>query len=90
MPKFVIEREIPGARKMSAEELRGAAQLSNSVIQKLGPDIRWEHSYVTGDKIFCVYEAPNEELIRAHARESGFPANTITPVAAEIGPATAA
>ncbi|MBH2042341.1 MAG: DUF4242 domain-containing protein [Comamonadaceae bacterium] len=90
MPKFVIEREIPGAGKMSAEELRGAAQLSNSVIQKLGPDIRWEHSYVTGDKIFCVYEAPNEELIRAHAQESGFPANTITLVAAEIGPATAA
>jgi hypothetical protein len=90
MPKFVIEREIPGAGKMSAEELRGAAQHSNSVIKKLGPDIRWEHSYVTGDKIFCVYEAPNEELIRAHAKESGFPANTITPVAAEIGPATAA
>jgi hypothetical protein len=90
MPKFVIEREIPGAGKMSAEELRGAAQLSNSVIQKLGPDIRWDHSYVTGDKIFCVYEAPSEELIRAHAKESGFPANAITPVAAEIGPATAA
>ncbi len=90
MPKFIIEREIPGAGKMSAEELRGAAQQSNSVIQKLGPDIRWEHSYVTGDKIFCVYEAPNEELIRAHAREAGFPANTITPVAAEMGPATAA
>lgn len=75
---------------MSAEELRGAAQHSNSVIQKLGPDIRWEHSYVTGDKIFCVYEASNEELIRAHAQESGFPANTITPVAAMIGPTTAA
>lgn len=90
MPKFIIEREIPGAGKMSAEELRGAAQQSNSAIQKLGPDIRWEHSYVTGDKIFCVYEAPNEELIRAHAQESGFPANTITPVAAEMGPATAA
>ncbi|HEY8709473.1 MAG TPA: DUF4242 domain-containing protein [Burkholderiaceae bacterium] len=89
MPKFIIEREIPGAGTMSAEELRGAAQHSNSVIQKLGPDIRWEHSYVTGDKIFCVYESPNEDLIRAHAKESGFPANIITPVIAVIGPTSA-
>jgi hypothetical protein len=89
MPKFVIEREIPGAGKMSAEELRGAAQHSNQVLQGLGPDIQWEHSYVTGDKLFCVYNAPSEELIRTHAQKSGFPANKITPVAAVISPATA-
>jgi len=89
MPKFVIEREIPGAGKMSAEELRGAAQHSNQVLQGLGPDIQWEHSYVTGDKLFCVYNAPSEELIRTHAQQSGFPANKITPVAAVISPATA-
>jgi hypothetical protein len=89
MPKFVIEREIPGAGKMSAEELRSAAQHSNQVLQGLGPDIQWEHSYVTGDKLFCVYNAPSEELIRTHAQQSGFPANKITPVAAVISPATA-
>jgi hypothetical protein len=89
MPRFVIEREIPGAGKMSAEELRGAAQHSNQVLQGLGPDIQWEHSYVTGDKIFCIYSAPSEELIRAHAQQSGFPANKITPVAAVIDPTTA-
>lgn len=89
MPRFVIEREIPGAGKMSAEELCGAAQHSNQVLQGLGPDIQWEHSYVTGDKIFCIYSAPSEELIRAHAQQSGFPANKITPVAAVIDPTTA-
>lgn len=89
MPRFVIEREIPGSGKMSAEELRGAAQNSNSVLQALGPEIQWEHSYVTGDKIFCIYSAPSEELIRAHAQQSGFPANKITPVAAVIDPTTA-
>lgn len=89
MPKFVIEREIPGAGNMSAEELRGAAQHSNQVLQALGPDIQWEHSYVTGNKIFCIYNAPSEDLIRAHAQQSGFPANTITSVATIINPATA-
>lgn len=89
MPKFVIEREIPGAGKMSAEELRGAAQNSKRVLQELGPEIQWEHSYVTGDKIFCIYSAPSEDLIRAHAQQSGFPANKITPVATMIDPTTA-
>ncbi|HUP91654.1 MAG TPA: DUF4242 domain-containing protein [Solimonas sp.] len=89
MPQYLIEREIPGAGKMSPEELRGASKHSNSVLDKLGPQIKWEHSYVAGDKIYCVYSAPSEELIRKHAQESGFPANRITPVSAVISPATA-
>jgi hypothetical protein len=89
MPKFVIEREIPGAGKMSPEELQHAAQKSNSVLHKLGPDIQWIHSYVAGDKIYCIYAAPSEELIREHAEQSGFPANKITKVAAIIDPTTA-
>jgi hypothetical protein len=89
MPRYVIEREIPGAGKMSAEELRGAATHSNAVLEALGPDIVWEHSYVTGDKIFCIYSASDEDLIRAHALKSGFPANAITLVGTVIGPATA-
>ena len=89
MPQFVIEREIPGAGKMTPEELRGAAQHSNGVLEKLGPKIEWVQSYVAGDKIYCIYNAPSEELIRAHADQSGFPANKITPVAAVIDPSTA-
>jgi hypothetical protein len=89
MPKFVIEREIPGAGKMSAEELQRASQHSNSVLHKLGPDIQWVHSYVAGDKIYCIYTAPSEDLIRKHAEMSGFPANKITRVAAIIDPTTA-
>lgn len=88
MPKFVIEREIPGAGKMSPEELQRAAQKSNSVLHKLGPDIQWVHSYVAGDKIYCIYAAPSEELIRKHAEQSGFPANKITRVSAIIDPTT--
>jgi len=85
----MIEREIPGAGDMTPEQLQAAAQHSNGVLEKLGPDIVWEHSYVAGDKIYCVYSAPTEELIREHAQQSGFPANKITPVAAIINPATA-
>lgn len=89
MPQYVIEREIPGAGKMSPEQLRDASAHSNSVLQKLGPAIEWVHSYVAGDKIYCIYNAPSEELIRQHAEQSGFPANKVTPVAAVINPATA-
>jgi hypothetical protein len=87
--RFVIERDIPGASKMTAEQLRGAAQKSNAVLRDLGPDIQWVQSYVAGDKIYCVYQAPSEALIKEHAAKSGFPANRITPVAAVIDPTTA-
>lgn len=89
MPQYVIEREIPGAGNMTPEQLQVAAQKSNSVLQKLGPDITWDHSYVAGDKIYCIYSAPSEDLIHAHAKESGFPANKITRLTAVIDPATA-
>ena len=89
MPKFVIEREIPGAGNLSPQELQGAAAKSNGVLQKLGPDIQWVQSYVAGDKIFCIYNAPSEDLIRKHAELSGFPANRITRVNAIIDPTTA-
>ena len=89
MPKFVIEREIPGAGKMSPEELQGAAQKSNSVLHKLGPDIQWIHSYVAGDKIYCVHETEDAETIREHARCGGFPADMVVEIAAVIGPDTA-
>jgi hypothetical protein len=87
--RFVIERDIPGASKMSADQLRDAARQSNKVLKDLGPDIQWVQSFVAGDKICCVYNAPSEDLIREHARKSGFPANRITPVAAVIDPTTA-
>lgn len=87
--RFVIERDIPGASQMTPAQLRDAAQKSNSVLRDLGPDIQWVQSYVAGDKIYCVYNAPNEALIREHAAKSGFPANRITPVAAVIDPTTA-
>jgi hypothetical protein len=89
MPKFVIEREIPGAGKMTPAELQGASKHSNDVLSSLGPDIQWDHSYVAGDKIYCIYSAPSEELIRVHAKESGFPANKITELSAVISPKTA-
>ena len=89
MPQFVIEREIPGAGKMSAEQLRDASAHSNGVLKNLGPKIEWVHSYVAGDKIYCIYNAPSEDLIRQHAQQSGFPANRITPVSAVINPSTA-
>jgi hypothetical protein len=89
MPKYVIEREIPGAGKLNADELQGASQKSCSVLRDLGPQIQWVQSYVTGDKIYCVYIAPSEDLIRKHAQQSGFPANRISEVKAIIDPTTA-
>lgn len=80
MPKFVIEREIPGAGKMTQAELRSAVLKSMEVLQNLGPKIQWLHSYVTDDKVYCIYLAPNEETILEHARRSGFPANRISAV----------
>ncbi len=80
MPKFVIEREIPGAGKMTQAELRSAVQKSVEVLQNLGPKIQWLHSYVTDDKVYCIYLAADEETILEHARRSGFPANRISAV----------
>ncbi len=88
MPKYVIERQIPGAGKMSAGDLQGASKTSCSVLRTLGTDIQWVHSYVTDDKIYCIYIAPSEELIRQHAEESGFPANSIAEIKAIIDPVT--
>jgi uncharacterized protein DUF4242 len=89
MPKFVIEREIPGAGKLSAAELKAISQKSCGVLKSLGPQIQWVQSYVTGDKIYCVYNAPNEEMVRRHAKEGGFPANSVARVATIIDPTTA-
>ena len=89
MPKYVIEREIPDAGKLSAEQLQAISQKSCGVLQKLGPQIQWIESYVTDDKIYCVYHAADESLIRAHAERSGFPANRIHKVERVIDPATA-
>ena len=89
MPQYLIEREIPGAGAMSGEQLRDASKHSNVVLSELGPEIQWVHSYVAGDKIYCVYNSPSEALIRSHAEKSGFPANKITPVSAVISPSTA-
>ena len=89
MPKFVIEREIPGAGDLSPEELRGISQTSCGVLQQMGPRIQWLHSYVTGDKIYCIYIAPNEETIREHAQAGGFPANRVSEIKSVIDPTTA-
>jgi hypothetical protein len=89
MPKFVIERDLPGAGRLTPQELQGVAQKSNAVICDLGPEIQWVHSYVTADKIYCVYVAANEEIIREHARKGGFPANKISAVIEVIDPTTA-
>jgi hypothetical protein len=89
MPKFVIERTIPGAGSLTAEQLKAVSQTSCGVLKSLGPQIQWEHSYVTGDKIYCVYSAPDAELIREHARLGGFPADSVQEVRAMISPATA-
>ena len=89
MPKFLIERELPGAGKLTSRELHGISKKSNDTLMGLGPSIRWLHSYVAGDKIYCVYVAPNEELVREHAKRGGFPANTVTRVATIIDPTTA-
>jgi len=89
MPKYVIERNLPGAGKLGEHELQTIAQKSNEVLRLLGPEIQWVQSYVTDDKIYCVYVAPSEELIRKHAQAGGFPANTVTPVRTMIDPTTA-
>jgi len=89
MPKYVIEREIPGASKLNSEQLKGISQTSCGVLSKMGPQIQWLQSYVTGDKIYCVYIAPNEEMVREHAKLGGFPANSVSEVATIIDPTTA-
>lgn len=88
MPKFVIEREIPGLGKLSESELRATARKSNAVLREMGPGIQWLHSYVTGDKLYCVYLAPDEDTILEHARRGGFPANRISAVRELIDPTT--
>ncbi|HZQ93245.1 MAG TPA: DUF4242 domain-containing protein [Terriglobales bacterium] len=89
MPQFVIEREIPGAGNMSEAELQAVAKKSNAVLKEMGPEIKWLHSYVTGDKVYCVYLAPDEETVREHARRGGFPANRVSAVRRLIDPGTA-
>jgi hypothetical protein len=89
MPKYLIERNIPGAGKLSANELKNISRSSCSVLNKLGPQIQWLQSYVTGDKIYCVYIAPNEAMVLAHARQAGFPANSVSEVVTIIDPTTA-
>jgi hypothetical protein len=89
MPKYIIEREIPGAGDLCSAELQGISQKSNSVLHELGPEIQWVESYVTDEKIYCIYIAQNEQIVREHARRGGFPANRISEVAARIDPTTA-
>jgi len=89
MPKYVIERQIPGCGAFTAEDLRGVAQKSNEVLNAMGPRIQWVHSYVTGDTIYCVYIAPNEDMIREHATRGGFPANRISEVRNIFDPTSA-
>jgi hypothetical protein len=88
MPKYVIERSLPGAGQLTSAELHDISATSNKVITNLGPEIRWLHSYVTDDKIYCVYVAPDTDILYEHARCGGFPADSITKIAAEIDPAT--
>jgi len=88
MPKFIIEREIPDIGSFSADQLKAASKKSNEILCKLGTDIQWIHSYVAGDKLYCIYLAASEELIREHARLGGFPANKITRVSSIIDPTT--
>ena len=89
MPKFVIERETPNAGKLSPEELRGISQKSCGVLRNLGPQIQWVQSYVTDDKVYCVYIAPNKEMVQEHAKQGGFPANRISEIKSVIDPTTA-
>ena len=90
MPQYVIERTLPGAGSLTPDQLKGVAQKSNSVLKDLGPQIQWLHSYVTGDKIYCVYDAPNPDIIREHAKRGGFPADSVSEVKTVINPATGA
>ena len=89
MKTYVIERNIPGAGELTAEQLKGISQTSCSVLKEMGPKIEWQHSYVTGDKVYCVYKAENKELIEEHAKKGGFPANSVSEVTTVISPATA-
>lgn len=89
MPKYVIERELPGAGQLSDEELQGISETSCDVLREMGPEIQWVQSFVTGDKIYCVYVAPDEEMIREHAERGGFPADSVAEVARVIDPTTA-
>ena len=89
MPKFVIEREVPGAGKLSAEELKGMSQKSCGVLQEMGSQIQWQESFVTDDKVYCIYIAPNEEAVRKHAQKGEFPANSISEVKSVVDPTTA-
>ncbi len=88
MPKYVIERSLPGAGDLSAEQLQGIAQKSCGILSELGPQIQWVHSYVTQDKIYCVYIAPNDEMVRQHAQQGGFPADSVSEVKTVIDPTT--
>ena len=85
---YVIEREIPGASDLTSEDLKGISQASNGVLDEMGSEIQWMHSYVAGDKVYCVYTAPNEEMVREHARKGGFPANSVSKVTTVIDPST--
>ncbi len=89
MPKYVIERELPGAGTLPPETIQAIAQKSCGVLRNLGPEIQWVHSYVTADKIYCIYNAPNEEMVREHAKLGGFPANSVARVTSIIDPTTA-
>jgi len=89
MPKYVIEREIPGAGEFTPEKLKAISQVSCGALNKLGSQIQWVHSYVTGDKIYCIYNAPNEDMVREHAQLGGFPANQVNRVSTIIDPTTA-
>ena len=89
MPQYVIERDMPGVGGLGADELKGASQTSCNVLKDLGPEIQWVHSYVTDDKIYCIYRSPNAEMIREHAGRAGFPANRISEVRNVIDPTTA-
>lgn len=89
MPKYVIEREVPGVGNMSPAELKAISQTSCGVLSKMGPQIQWVHSYVTGNKVYCIYNAPNEEMVREHAKQGGFPANSVSRVTTIIDPTTA-
>ena len=89
MPKYVIEREIPNAGKLNAEQLKSISQTSCGVLSKMGSAIQWVQSYVTGDKIYCIYIAPNKEMVLEHAKQGGFPANSVSKVSAIIDPTTA-
>ncbi|ANI59637.1 hypothetical protein ABH908_002479 [Pseudomonas frederiksbergensis] len=89
MPKFIIERELPGAGALPPQELKAISQKSCDVLRGLGPQVQWQQSYVTGDKIYCVYIAPSEELIREHAKQGGFPINSVSRVVNIIDPTTA-